>query len=226
MKVGDKVRKNNMIGTVVEIYGDGTVYMEFDSEKKTSRQRVNLDGWETVVIRDEEDDTFSISTNVINKIGLDELVEGITEENKISHEEIWGPYDPIKEALGTIEKLDSNIVEKYIPHKLDKPKLHNREYFGLEIGTKNDSGKPRMSLLDQDALDAMLRVLEDGARRHGDRNWEKVDPKRFMNALYRHAGRLRDGEIYDTDPEGIKAHHAANLLCNSYFLYKLMKGDK
>jgi hypothetical protein len=92
-----------------------------------------------------------------------------------------------------------------------------------EVGTKHDNGKPRMTLLDQDFVDAVLKVLEHGAKTHGERNWELVDAQRYINAAYRHLGKLRSGEITDTDANGALEHHAAYLACNAYFLYKLLE---
>lgn len=54
-------------------------------------------------------------------------------------------------------------------------------------GVKFDSGKLRMDLLPTDALEALARILTDGADKYGARNWEKgMAWSRPYAALLRH----------------------------------------
>lgn len=82
--------------------------------------------------------------------------------------------------------------------------------------TKNDSGKPRMDLVAPEAILAMASVLEFGARKYAERNWEKgMAWGRIYAAVQRHlhAWAMRE----EIDPESGMPHlwHA---LCGLHFL--------
>ena len=83
-------------------------------------------------------------------------------------------------------------------------------------GVKFDSGKLRMDLLPPDALEAMARILTDGAVKYGDRNWEKgMAWSRPYAALLRHLLAWWSGQ--DTDPES--GHpHLWHVMTNAVFL--------
>lgn len=81
-------------------------------------------------------------------------------------------------------------------------------------GRKNDAGKTRLELLPLDALDEVGKVLTLGAKKYGDRNWERgIVYSRVFGALTRHAWAWWRGE--SRDPEtgySHMAHCAANAL--------------
>ena len=83
-------------------------------------------------------------------------------------------------------------------------------------GVKFDSGKLRMDLLPPDALEALGRILTDGAEKYGCRNWEKgMAWSRPYAALQRHLLAWWGGQ--DTDPES--GHpHLWHVLTNAVFL--------
>lgn len=80
-------------------------------------------------------------------------------------------------------------------------------------GSKDSTGKARWDLLPPEPTDALLQVLETGAAKYGERNWEKgISWLKIWAALMRHLWAWRKGE--DLDPEsGLPhLHHAlANL---------------
>ena len=80
-------------------------------------------------------------------------------------------------------------------------------------GSKDSTGKAPWGLLPPEPIDALLQVLEAGARKYGERNWEKgISWIEIWQALMRHLWAWRKGE--DLDPEsGLPhLHHAlANL---------------
>jgi hypothetical protein len=87
-------------------------------------------------------------------------------------------------------------------------------------GTKLDAGKLRYDLLLPEFIAEMVRVLTDGAVRHGDWNWTQVEdaPIRYRAADERHSARVAMGEI--VDPEhgtSHEAHKAVNAMFRWYF---------
>ena len=83
-------------------------------------------------------------------------------------------------------------------------------------GVKFDCGKLRMDLLPPDALEALGRILTDGAEKYGARNWEKgMAWSRPYAALQRHLLAWWGGQ--DVDPES--GHpHLWHVLANAVFL--------
>jgi hypothetical protein len=74
-------------------------------------------------------------------------------------------------------------------------------------GQKFDEGKPRMDLLPMDALVEIAKVLTFGAKKYGDRNWEKgLKLYRLRGAILRHDAAAEMGETLD--PESGLSHKA------------------
>lgn len=68
------------------------------------------------------------------------------------------------------------------------------------VGVKFDDGKPRMDLLPPEALFAAASVFTLGAKKYGDRNWEKgIDDMRLFAAIQRHLWAWAMGEEINTD---------------------------
>jgi len=86
----------------------------------------------------------------------------------------------------------------------------------MSEGNKFDGGKLPWHLLPPDALEEITRVLQFGANKYGDRNWEQgMAWHRPFSALMRHMWAWWRGE--DTDPEtGIT--HLAHAGCCILFL--------
>lgn len=85
------------------------------------------------------------------------------------------------------------------------------------IGRKDDSEKPRFTLLPHRAIFEVVRVLEHGARRYGPDNWRKLEgfEVRYLDALYRHLHAHLTGQVVDPD-SGIS--HLAHVATNALFL--------
>lgn len=80
----------------------------------------------------------------------------------------------------------------------------------LSRGTKLDDEKVRMDLLPPELLFGVAKVLEFGANKYAERNWEKgMDWGRIFGALMRHMWAWWKGE--KVDPETGYSHlwHAA-----------------
>lgn len=72
-------------------------------------------------------------------------------------------------------------------------------------GTKHDSGKPQMDLLDPLALEGLAAVLTFGAKKYAAHNWRKgISNSRLVAALLRHLFAIMRGEY--NDPESGLPH--------------------
>lgn len=87
-------------------------------------------------------------------------------------------------------------------------------------GTKFDGGKLQFSLLADDAVELLVRVLMFGAKKYAPGNWSLVREwrERYYDALQRHLAKWRAGEL--DDPETGLPHTAA-VFCNAMFLCAL-----
>lgn len=84
-------------------------------------------------------------------------------------------------------------------------------------GMKYDNDKPRHSLLPKGTVNAVINVLEFGAKKYEADNWQKVDnaKERYYNAAMRHIDRWWNGE--KRDPE-TNIHHLAHAATSLFFL--------
>jgi len=72
-------------------------------------------------------------------------------------------------------------------------------------GRKDDGGKARWDLMSRVLLDGIAQILEFGARKYADRNWEQgIKYGRVFAALMRHLWAWWWGEAQD--PETGKSH--------------------
>ena len=90
-----------------------------------------------------------------------------------------------------------------------------------EGGLKYDTSKPRMDLLDFDALEGLAKVLTFGADKYAAHNWRKgINYSRLVAAMLRHLAALQRGE--DIDPES-GLPHIDHLGCCWMFLSNMTK---
>lgn len=96
---------------------------------------------------------------------------------------------------------------------------------GVE-GKKFDEEKMRTDLLPVDALELMAMVLTEGAKKYGDRNWEKgMSWSRLYGACLRHLFAWHKG--YDEDEETGLPHLAHAMCCIAFLLaYQLREIGK
>jgi hypothetical protein len=98
------------------------------------------------------------------------------------------------------------------------------------IGTKHDTGKPRWDLFPWDAGEEVVKVLNFGATKYEDRNWEKgIKYGRVFASTVRHLWswfhshlRGEDG----TDPETGLSHLAHAGCCVLFLLAYELRGKK
>jgi len=83
-------------------------------------------------------------------------------------------------------------------------------------GSRFNEGKPRWSLVDFKSLEGMVRVLEFGADKYGDFNWQKgLKTTEICESLMRHLFAYLRGEDLDSE-SGLR--HIDHIMCNSMFL--------
>ena len=85
------------------------------------------------------------------------------------------------------------------------------------LGEKFDNGKLRFSLLPVGVLNKVITVLEIGAKKYQENNWQHVEgaKTRYFDALHRHVDAWWSGER--NDPE-TGQHHLAHAVCCAMFL--------
>lgn len=84
------------------------------------------------------------------------------------------------------------------------------------MGTRENKGKPRWSLVPQSSFIPMVRVLEFGADKYGIGNWQKgLSVTEICESLKRHLDAFMEGE--DDDPES-GLTHVGHIQCNAMFL--------
>lgn len=75
----------------------------------------------------------------------------------------------------------------------------------MSEGVKHDQDKPRIELVPPDAISGIGHVMSYGAKKYGDRNWEKgIAPSRLLGACLRHLLAWSFGE--NQDPESGLPH--------------------
>jgi hypothetical protein len=86
-------------------------------------------------------------------------------------------------------------------------------------GTKHDSGKPMMDLLDPLAMEQLAKVLTFGAQKYAAHNWRKgIKQSRLIAALLRHTFAHMSGQNLDEE-SGLP--HIAHAMCCCMFLLGL-----
>lgn len=96
----------------------------------------------------------------------------------------------------------------------------------VNIGRKDDSNKPRYSLLPTGTINQVVQVLEHGANKYEVGNWQRVPDSRnrYYDAAMRHIDAWWNGEKLD---EESKLPHLAHAICCLLFLMWFdNKGDE
>lgn len=126
-------------------------------------------------------------------------------------EDYYKLLKPIEKKESLNDKVASAEVYRkaeVLPFIDDEPKSK---------GMKFDSNKPRFSLLPKGCVNAVIDVLEFGAKKYEKDNWQQVDnaKERYYNAAMRHIDLWWNGEKIDSET-GI--HHLAHAATNLFFL--------
>ncbi len=82
---------------------------------------------------------------------------------------------------------------------------------------RHHEGKPRWDLLAYDTLWEMAAVMTEGAKKHGERDWEKgVSYNDYFSAAMRHLSAWHLGE--SMDPQS-KHNHLAHAMCDLMIIF-------
>lgn len=109
-------------------------------------------------------------------------------------------------------------VEKKLDEALAAPAWVAPTTRGLPVGRKDDSGKPDLASLfkyiPSATIDAVSKVLVDGAKHYGERNWEGngLSEDRLVGASLRHFHAHQQGQVNDASGSLHLAHAAASTL--------------
>nr|DAK86606.1 MAG TPA: hypothetical protein [Caudoviricetes sp.] len=92
----------------------------------------------------------------------------------------------------------------------------NTLFANKDQSAKADKGKLELSLVNPELVKAVAEVRMYGTEKYGDsENWRKVEPKRYVDALYRHLLAYIEGNEVDEE-SGLS--HLAHMACNLSFL--------
>lgn len=145
---------------------------------------------------------------------------------------IWNDYTPPLNLFNwpmtkTTEYVHGQVFPSLVSPSLTKGKITKEvqqqivKELSLSSGTKYDTGKPRMDLLDSSFLEEVAQVLTFGANKYSAHNWRNgINYSRLIAAAYRHLGSINAGE--DIDPES-GLPHVAHLGCCIMFLSSMMR---
>jgi hypothetical protein len=84
-------------------------------------------------------------------------------------------------------------------------------------GMRFNTGKLPYHLLSTQAIEEVVKVLDNGQQKYAPRNWEKglKWDSDVASSLQRHLAKWKLGEDFDKE-SGL--HHAAHIMCNAMFL--------
>ena len=90
---------------------------------------------------------------------------------------------------------------------------------------KQDAGKLRLSLVPTQAIKDIAQVRGYGVNKYGDSDsWRRVEPQRYIDALYRHLLAVVDDPHSVDSESGIE--HYKHLACNAAFLCEILKNRR
>ena len=125
---------------------------------------------------------------------------------------IIGLVNELNGALGGVVDERGNTL--YIDENGDA--LTKVNGISNDQSAKADKGKLELSLVNPQLVKAVAEVRMYGTEKYGDsENWRKVEPKRYVDALYRHLLAYIEGNEVDEE-SGLS--HLAHMACNLSFL--------
>lgn len=85
----------------------------------------------------------------------------------------------------------------------------------MSQATRDNASKLRWTLLDYDAIEEAIKVLEWGADHYGEKNWQKgLNQQELQESTQRHLKALIGGQVNDPIT-GLP--HEAHIICNAMF---------
>lgn len=175
-----------------------------------------------------QNDKFRIVSSTIPLLGWDVLfVRGMSynDDNRVflkSFETVEEAERIYKNIISLVNKLNGKlggVVDElgnalYIDENGDA--LEKVNGISKDQSAKADKGKLELSLVNPELVKAVAEVRMYGTEKYGDsENWRKVEPKRYVDALYRHLLAYIEGDEVDEE-SGLS--HFAHMACNLSFL--------
>lgn len=159
---------------------------------------------------DADDDTFGYSYDSYGRAEniyktIIELVNGLNGE-------IGGVVN--EHGLALCTNSYGKVIAPFIFHDWSSPITEDKDQ-----SAKADKGKLELSLVNTELVKAVAEVRMYGTEKYGDsENWRKVEPKRYVDALYRHLLAYIEGNELDEE-SGLS--HLAHMACNiSFYLMR------
>ena len=175
-----------------------------------------------------QNDKFRIVSSTIPLLGWDVLfVRGMSynDDNRVflksfeTVEEAERIYRTIIELVNELNGELGGVVDErgntfYIDENGDA--LTKVNGISKDQSAKADKGKLELSLVNPQLVKAVAEVRMYGTEKYGDsENWRKVEPKRYVDALYRHLLAYIEGNEVDEE-SGLS--HLSHMACNISFL--------
>lgn len=167
---------------------------------------IPLLGWDVLFVR-------GMSYNDDNRVFLKSF-ETVEEAERIYRTIIELVNELNGEFGGAVDELGNTLFAKCDAIGI----IHHREDRGSDKdqSAKADKGKLELSLVNPELVKAVAEVRMYGTEKYGDsENWRKVEPKRYVDALYRHLLAYIEGNEVDEE-SGLS--HLAHMACNISFL--------
>ena len=213
LKIELKLEGNTMIS--------GRVLMQDESLRNNNSKPITLI----------QNDKFRIVSSTLPLLGWDELfVRGMSynDDNRVflksfeTVEEAERIYKIIIELVNELNGKIGGVVDEngdllYIGEagKVKKARVP-KQATDNDQSAKADKGKLELSLVNPELVKAVAGVRMYGTEKYGDsENWRKVEPKRYVDALYRHLLAYIEGNEVDEE-SGLS--HLAHMACNLSFL--------
>jgi hypothetical protein len=119
-------------------------------------------------------------------------------------------------------EFQKELIKKHWDENKMEVVVENKEQ-AEKLGLRYDEGKPRMDLIPPEVYTALGSVLEFGAKKYEDRNWEKgMKWGKVVGSLLRHLTKWLMGQSFD---EESKLPHTWHILTNAAFLVTYEERD-
>lgn len=136
----------------------------------------------------------------------------------IEYERAEEIYKTIIELVNELNSELGGVVDEYrdILYIGEAGKVKRIKETDTDQSAKADKGKLELSLVNPELVKAVAEVRMYGTKKYGDsENWRKVEPKRYVDALYRHLLAYIEGNEVDEE-SGLS--HLSHMACNISFL--------
>lgn len=208
----------------IELKLDGTMISGRVLEQDESLRSLKNEAVKTLI----KNDDFEIRSSTCPQLffntlwvrGEQKLADNISfVESYDNHEDANKVYATIVELVNELNGAIGGVVDErgnalYIDENGDA--LAKVNGISKDQSAKADKGKLELSLVNTELVKAVAEVRMYGTEKYGDsENWRKVEPKRYVDALYRHLLAYIEGDEIDEE-SGLS--HLAHMACNISFL--------